>query len=66
MSEENITITRQEYYELRLSSSKLDMLECAGVDNWEWYGEAYWPEDGEDLDDLEAGLHREIFGEEKS
>ncbi|GAA1411832.1 hypothetical protein AUR04nite_00770 [Glutamicibacter uratoxydans] len=37
---ENITISRAEYDQLQRDSDWLRALEQAGVDNWEWYGEA--------------------------
>lgn len=38
--EETITISRKEYEELQQAFRKLNALERAGVDNWEWYGDA--------------------------
>jgi hypothetical protein len=35
-----VTITRAEYEALEESDRTLTLLENAGVDNWEWYGEA--------------------------
>lgn len=35
--EETVTITKGEYALLRGAKTKLDALECAGVDNWEGY-----------------------------
>lgn len=40
MEEETITISKQEYASLRESQLMLEALEEAGVDNWEWYGDA--------------------------
>jgi hypothetical protein len=36
----NITITIEEWHDLRESSEKLKALVAAGVDNWEGYDEA--------------------------
>jgi hypothetical protein len=33
-------ITKEEYEQLQHSARKLTALENAGVDNWEWYGDA--------------------------
>ena len=41
-----IEVDKDTYTELLIASAKLNMLEEAGVDNWEWYEEAV-----EDLDD---------------
>lgn len=38
--DETVTITRKEYESLVARDEELTMLENAGVDNWEWYGEA--------------------------
>ncbi len=38
--EETITISKKEYDELVNAFYKLNALENAGVDNWEWYDEA--------------------------
>lgn len=40
MSEETVTIPKTEYSALIKASVKLNCLEKAGVDNWEWYGDA--------------------------
>jgi uncharacterized protein YlaN (UPF0358 family) len=40
MSEEMVTITKSEYQLLKADAAKLRALERAGVDNWEWYGDA--------------------------
>ena len=62
-----ITISKKEYFDLRLASAKLLLLECGGVDNWEWYGESLYPEDEncDDLEVIEEKLRIEIFGEQK-
>jgi hypothetical protein len=35
-----LTITKARYGELLLAERTLNALETAGVDNWEWYGDA--------------------------
>lgn len=40
MPEETITISTKLYRELLKDQAKLKALEDAGVDNWDWYGEA--------------------------
>jgi hypothetical protein len=35
-----VTITEDEYEELTKAAAKLNALERAGVDNWEWYYDA--------------------------
>lgn len=37
---DTVTIPKEEYESLLEASLKLSCLENAGVDNWEWYGEA--------------------------
>lgn len=42
---ELVTISKEEYEQLKRDSYKLACLEAGGVDNWEWYGESlqvYW------------------------
>lgn len=60
-----VTISNREYFDLRLASEKLLLLECGGVDNWEWYGESLNPDDDDvdDLETIEKKLQLEIFGE---
>src|SRR5271163_2866471 len=41
-----IEVSKKEYFSLRCAEIKLQMLENAGVDNWEWYDVALDP--GED------------------
>jgi len=35
------TITEEEYKELRRAALLLNALEAGGVDNWDWYSDAY-------------------------
>lgn len=69
MNEENITITKKEYYELKSAEAELNLLNMGGVNNWEWYGESLSPdfpdEDNPGLDALLDKIHLEIFGIER-
>ena len=59
-----IEITKEEYLGLKLCELKLNMLECGGVDNWEWYGESLYGdqlEDG-DFEKLSEELKEKILG----
>lgn len=40
MNNDTVTISMKEYKELTEASAILDALYAAGVDNWEWYGDA--------------------------
>lgn len=40
---ENVTLSEERYHELLEAERKLAALEAAGVDNWEYYGEAMRP-----------------------
>lgn len=54
MDVETITITKREHAALLRSDKLLTALESAGVDNWEWYSDAYneaFPSDEEDEDE---------------
>lgn len=62
MSEGNITIRKQEYFNLRLSQEILDRLEAGGVDNWDWYSDSLNPDEGESLEEFEERLKKEILG----
>lgn len=48
--EPTITISLKYYTDLKRDSITLSKLEAAGVDNWEWYGEALYG-DEDDFDD---------------
>jgi len=37
----DITITQKEYNDLKRAKLFLEALEDSGVDNWEWYSDAY-------------------------
>lgn len=55
-NDEKVTINRSEYEMLLRDGRKLAALEQAGVDNWEWYGEAMdifhtWNEDYDDYNE---------------
>lgn len=39
--ERYVKISVKELKELFKAEARLAALECAGVDNWEWYGEAF-------------------------
>ena len=39
-----ITISVGRYKDLLKAELELSMLECGGVDNWQWYGESLNPE----------------------
>lgn len=41
MTEETIVISKSEYETLKRAQLQLIALEQSGVDNWDWYGEAY-------------------------
>lgn len=48
---ESVTIPKSKYEELLRDQRLLDALHAGGVDNWEWYGEAYseaFPEEEEE------------------
>jgi len=51
--EGNITITKKEYLSLIIDSETLNRLECGGVDNWHYYGEALNPESEPNLEEFE-------------
>jgi len=59
----SVTISKQDYFDLRFTEEKMRLLEAGGIDNWEWYGESLHPDDGETLNDVEAQLRKEILGE---
>lgn len=45
--DEKISIRLSEYEYLKSRDDELGLLERAGVDNWEWYGEALDPDSTE-------------------
>ena len=58
-TEDSITISKKAFNSLIEDARKLEALECGGVDNWQWYGEAlnnYFgdTEDDEGMDDAEV------------
>jgi len=61
--EEMITITKEQYFNFRVSEAKLNYLEDSGVDNWDWFGDALNPEDEESFSDYKKRLRKEILGE---
>jgi hypothetical protein len=60
-----ITISKQEYFRLRVAEIKLDLLEGGGVDNWPGYGESLWSDEDYDLDTGKEKVRKEIFGDEQ-
>ncbi len=47
--------------ELLRKEWKLMALERGGVDNWDWYDDSLFPEDGKTLDDIEDTSDKEII-----
>jgi hypothetical protein len=58
--EGNVTISKKEYLRLLIESARLNLLECGGVDNWEWYGESLNPDGALSIEEIEEALAREI------
>lgn len=54
-------ITETEYFDLKRAELKLARLEAAGVDNWDWYGDALNPDGEESYDDAVEKLKAELF-----
>ena len=64
---ETITISKDEYYNLKCSEAKLTLLECGGVDNWEGYCDSLNNSYGDmeySLEEIRHQLFCEIFGAE--
>lgn len=55
-----ITISKQEYFELRMEQERLSRLECGGVDNWEGYSESLRPEGEPTMKEFASALLAEI------
>lgn len=65
--ENTITITKDEYYELKCREAELSLLEAGGVDNWEGYCDILNNTYGDvdySLEEIRDNLHNEIFGAE--
>lgn len=64
---EVVTITKNEYYNLKIAQAKLCLLEAGGVDNWEGYCESLNNEYGDmdySYEEIQNQLSLEIFGAE--
>ena len=61
--EGTITITKQEYFDLRVAKEILSRLEAGGVDNWEWYSESLYPDKdtyyGNNLEEADLEVYEE-------
>ena len=66
MNENTITITKREYFILRIDSEILSRLEDCGVDIWDWYDESLTSEGQESFDDFEDNLKKELGLEGKT
>lgn len=65
--ENTITITKDEYYKLKLAEAELSLLIAGGVDNWEGYCDSLNNEYGDmeySYEELQQQLFCEIFGAE--
>lgn len=54
---DKVEITKDEYYRLKVAELELDLLNAAGVDNWQGYGEGF-----EDFAKLKEEIKKEIYG----
>lgn len=62
---ETITISKDEYYQLKCREAELTLLECGGVDNWQGYGDSlnnYYGDMEYSLEEIRNQLFCEIFG----
>ena len=60
----NVTINVEEYFDLKLATERLRLLNYGGVDNWDWYGESLYGDAlEENIDVIEKRLRKEILGE---
>lgn len=60
---DTIEITKMEYLNLRLQAEELRRLNNAGVDNWEWHGDAIYSDEYNEItmDEFEENLKKEIY-----
>lgn len=56
MMEGKVTITKEQYYYLKCAEAKLDLLEAGGVEEWDWYEEALYPDCEPNIEDREEEL----------
>lgn len=56
-------ISKEDYFRMKSAEVKLTLLEHAGVDNWDWYGDALNPDDEESFSDWQDRFRKEVFGE---
>jgi len=56
----DVTISKDEYVRLLLRETELDMLEGGGVDNWDWYSDSLYPEEGDTFDDYEKQIMNHV------
>lgn len=61
-----IEIELSEYKKLLKSAVKLNALENAGVDNWDWYGDAINPEGGISYSDLCEMIDKDYAEEDQN
>lgn len=61
MPDNEVTIPKEEYFELKLAEAKLEFLYSGGVDNWDWYEGSLLG-----FSEVEKELRKEILGEEKT
>lgn len=61
----DIKVSKEEYERLLIADLKLSMLEAAGVDNWMWYGEALYPDEGPNFQDECDIIEQEVNQKEE-
>jgi len=58
--EDTITISKKEYIRLLVVDEKMNRLDRGGIDNWEWYGEAMYPNDEPDFEEFRENLEKKF------
>ena len=59
-----VMIHKDEYYRLLVSQGELSLLEYAGVDNWGYYGEAFYRHDPDyTLDHVKRAAYAQVYGD---
>lgn len=64
---DTITITKDEYFKLKVAQEELSLLEQGGVDNWEGYCDSLndaYGDIGYTLEEITNNLFLEIYGAE--
>lgn len=61
METDKVEVSKERLAKLLRDERELQLLESGGVDNWEWYDDSLYPDDGITYDDIQDMSDDEVI-----